>query len=318
MEKKWWTLIAVCVGTFMLLLDVTIVVVAIPDIQDGLHASFGQIQWVIDAYALTLASLLLTAGVLADRYGRRFLFAIGVTIFTLGSLLCGLAQITADAHRLPECSGRRRGHHVRHFPGPARPELPGQGPRRGLRSLGGHHGRGRISRPHPGRRDHHRHQLAGHLPGQRAHRYRGPGHHLVAGGRVPGAPPGPPRLDRLRAPHDRTGRPGVRPDPGQRDQLGRLWGCHFSGARCHPAGRFRDRGSRRCPPDVRHQPVPGADLRRWSHRRVLYERVAVLHAPLPGALPSGHARILGSPDRSAPSADQRPDPCYRHHCRPSQ
>jgi MFS family permease len=91
MERKWWTLLAVCVGTFMLLLDVTIVVVAIPDIQRGLHASFGQIQWVIDAYALTLASLLLTGGVLADRYGRRLLFAIGLIIFTLGSLLCGLA-----------------------------------------------------------------------------------------------------------------------------------------------------------------------------------------------------------------------------------
>jgi EmrB/QacA subfamily drug resistance transporter len=76
----------------MLLLDVTIVVVAIPDIQRGLHASFAQIQWVIDAYALTLASLLLTAGVLADRYGRRLLFAIGLILFTLGSLLCGLAQ----------------------------------------------------------------------------------------------------------------------------------------------------------------------------------------------------------------------------------
>jgi EmrB/QacA subfamily drug resistance transporter len=92
MEKKWWTLVAVCTGTFMLLLDVTIVVVAIPDIQDGLQATFGQIQWVIDAYALTLASLLLTAGVLADRYGRRYLFAIGLAVFTIGSLLCGLAQ----------------------------------------------------------------------------------------------------------------------------------------------------------------------------------------------------------------------------------
>ena len=92
MERKWWTLLAVCTGTFMLLLDVTIVVVAIPEIQQGLHASFGQIQWVIDAYALTLASLLLTAGVLADRYGRRLLFAIGLVIFTLGSLLCGVAQ----------------------------------------------------------------------------------------------------------------------------------------------------------------------------------------------------------------------------------
>ncbi|HTW09245.1 MAG TPA: MFS transporter [Acidimicrobiales bacterium] len=92
MENKWWTLLAVCTGTFMLLLDVTIVVVALPPIQTGLHADFNDVEWVIDAYALTLASLLLTAGVLADRYGRRLLFAIGMVIFTLGSLTCGLAQ----------------------------------------------------------------------------------------------------------------------------------------------------------------------------------------------------------------------------------
>ena len=92
MDKKWWTLLAVCTGTFMLLLDVTIVIVAQPVIQAQLHASFGDVQWVLDAYALTLASLLLTSGVLADRYGRKRLFSIGLIIFTLGSLLCGLAQ----------------------------------------------------------------------------------------------------------------------------------------------------------------------------------------------------------------------------------
>jgi EmrB/QacA subfamily drug resistance transporter len=91
MDKKWWTLIAVCAGIFMLLLDITIVVVAQPAIQTGLHATFTDVQWILDAYALTLASLLLTAGVLADRYGRKLLFAIGLTVFTLGSLLCGLA-----------------------------------------------------------------------------------------------------------------------------------------------------------------------------------------------------------------------------------
>jgi EmrB/QacA subfamily drug resistance transporter len=92
MDKKWWTLLAVCAGTFMLLLDVTIVVVAQPAIQSGLHASFSDVQWVLDAYALTLASLLLTSGALADRYGRKRLFQIGLIIFTLGSLLCGVAQ----------------------------------------------------------------------------------------------------------------------------------------------------------------------------------------------------------------------------------
>ena len=91
MDKKWWTLIAVCTGIFMLLLDVTIVIVAQPSIQAGLHASFSDVQWTLDAYALTLAALLLTSGSLADRYGRKLLFSIGLTIFTLGSLLCGLA-----------------------------------------------------------------------------------------------------------------------------------------------------------------------------------------------------------------------------------
>ena len=91
MAAKWWTLVAVCTGVFMLLLDITIVNVALPDIQRDLDASLSDLQWVIDAYALTLAALLLTAGSLADRYGRRLLFAIGTLVFTVGSLLCGLA-----------------------------------------------------------------------------------------------------------------------------------------------------------------------------------------------------------------------------------
>ncbi|HEY2637393.1 MAG TPA: MFS transporter, partial [Solirubrobacteraceae bacterium] len=92
MDRKWWTLAAVCAATFMLLLDVTIVNVALPDIQRALHTSFDDLQWVVDAYALTLASLLLTAGVLADLLGRRIVFAVGLVLFTLASLGCGLAQ----------------------------------------------------------------------------------------------------------------------------------------------------------------------------------------------------------------------------------
>jgi EmrB/QacA subfamily drug resistance transporter len=91
MDRKWWTLIAVCVGTFMLLLDVTIVNVALPAIQVSLKASFSDLQWVVDAYALMLAALLLTTGSLADLFGRRRLFAIGLVIFSLSSLLSGLA-----------------------------------------------------------------------------------------------------------------------------------------------------------------------------------------------------------------------------------
>jgi EmrB/QacA subfamily drug resistance transporter len=91
-EKKWWTLVAVCAGMFMLLLDVTIVIVAQPAIQSGLHASFSDVQWTLDAYALTLAALLLTSGALADRYGRKLIFTVGLAVFTAGSLLCGIAQ----------------------------------------------------------------------------------------------------------------------------------------------------------------------------------------------------------------------------------
>jgi EmrB/QacA subfamily drug resistance transporter len=92
MERKWWTLIAVCVATFMLLLDVTIVNVALPSIQADLNASLSSLQWVVDAYALTLASFLLVFGSLGDRLGRRRIFSGGFAVFTVASLLCGLAK----------------------------------------------------------------------------------------------------------------------------------------------------------------------------------------------------------------------------------
>src|SRR5919198_419131 len=91
MERKWWTLIAVSVATFMLLLDITVVNTALPSIQEDLNATFTDLQWVVDAYTLPLAALVLTAGVLADRLGRRRVFAAGLGIFTVGSLLAGLA-----------------------------------------------------------------------------------------------------------------------------------------------------------------------------------------------------------------------------------
>jgi len=90
--SRWWTLAAVCLGTFMLLLDITIVNVALPSIQAELHASFADLQWVVDAYALTLAALLLTTGSLADLFGRRRLYLVGLAVFTGASALCGAAQ----------------------------------------------------------------------------------------------------------------------------------------------------------------------------------------------------------------------------------
>jgi EmrB/QacA subfamily drug resistance transporter len=91
MQRKWWTLLVVSVATYMLLLDITVVNVALPSIRQDLGASFTDLQWVVDAYALTLAALVLTAGSLADRLGRRRLFAAGLAIFSVASLLCALA-----------------------------------------------------------------------------------------------------------------------------------------------------------------------------------------------------------------------------------
>ncbi|MGW4977046.1 MFS transporter [Streptomyces mirabilis] len=90
--RTWGPLTAVCLGTFMLLLDVTIAVVALPDMAQALHASLSDLQWVIDGYALALAALLLGVGAAADILGRRRVHVAGVVLFAVASLLCGLAS----------------------------------------------------------------------------------------------------------------------------------------------------------------------------------------------------------------------------------
>ena len=92
LDRKWWTLITVCVGIFMLLLDITVVNIALPNLVHDLHASFSDLQWVIDAYALSLAALLLIAGSLGDLGGHRLVFVCGLAVFCASSLACGLAQ----------------------------------------------------------------------------------------------------------------------------------------------------------------------------------------------------------------------------------
>jgi MFS family permease len=87
--RKWLPLTAVCLGTFMLLVDVTIVTVALPGMAAGLSASFSALQWVVDGYALALAALLLTAGAVADRYGRRAVYLAGLATFAAASAACG-------------------------------------------------------------------------------------------------------------------------------------------------------------------------------------------------------------------------------------
>ena len=90
-NKKWWTLGAVAVGLFMIMLDNTVVNVALPSIQRDLGADLSSLEWIVTGYALTFAALMLTGGKLADAYGRRLMFVLGIAVFTLSSLACGLA-----------------------------------------------------------------------------------------------------------------------------------------------------------------------------------------------------------------------------------
>jgi EmrB/QacA subfamily drug resistance transporter len=86
-----WTLVVVCVATAMLMLDIAVVNTALSDIAGDLHTGLHGLQWIVDAYTLALASVVLTAGSLADRFGRRRLFTFGLALFTGASLLCALA-----------------------------------------------------------------------------------------------------------------------------------------------------------------------------------------------------------------------------------
>jgi EmrB/QacA subfamily drug resistance transporter len=91
-NKKWWTLAAVAFGLFMIMLDNTVVNVALPSIQRDLRADLSELEWIVTGYALTFAALMLIGGKLADLLGRRLIFVAGLTIFTASSLACGLAE----------------------------------------------------------------------------------------------------------------------------------------------------------------------------------------------------------------------------------
>src|SRR5947208_6944435 len=90
-NRKWWTLAAVSFGLFMIMLDNTVVNVALPSMQRALHIGPSELEWVVVGYALTFATFMLTGGKLADLYGRRKLFVVGLVVFTAASLACGLA-----------------------------------------------------------------------------------------------------------------------------------------------------------------------------------------------------------------------------------
>src|ERR1700678_1009906 len=95
-RSPWWTLFAMCFALFMIMLDATIVNVALPSIQRALHTTPETLQWTIDAYVLTYAALILFGGKLGDRFGRRRMFLAGLAVFTLASAACALASTDTE------------------------------------------------------------------------------------------------------------------------------------------------------------------------------------------------------------------------------
>src|SRR3954471_5819076 len=94
-RARQWTLVATIVGSSLTFVDATVVNVALPALQADLHASITDVQWIIEAYALFLGSLILVGGSLGDQLGRRRTFIGGVVLFTVASVACGLARSTS-------------------------------------------------------------------------------------------------------------------------------------------------------------------------------------------------------------------------------
>src|SRR3954469_10026657 len=91
-RKRWWALMVLCLGVLMIVLDTTIVNVALPSIRTDLHFTETSLVWVVNAYMLTYGGFLLLGGRLGDLYGQRRMFLFGITLFTTASLICGLAN----------------------------------------------------------------------------------------------------------------------------------------------------------------------------------------------------------------------------------
>ena len=306
MPRKWWTLVAVVAGVFMLVLDILIVNVALADIGKDFHSTLADLQWVVDAYALALAASACSpadhwptcwgATAVRDRSGDIHGWLAAVRI-------CHRAAVPRIGAGWP---GTRRRRRLGDLAGSADRRVPWQGSRPGLRYLrcgaGCRRGGGPVTRRH-----HHQwHQLALDLLRQHSGRHR---HHrgdAFRGDRIEEAGRGfyPTGADSLPSPASRPAH--LRPD-----QLGRGLGPPQRLSQPHRRRRVLptvpgDRGAAR-KPDAGSGPVPQAHLRRRPHRRVRPQRLGLFAVHLHRALPPAGVALFARASRIAVAGLQRRD-----------
>ena len=171
-RRNIWTLGIVSVALFMVVLDNLVVSVALPSIHRDLGSSIQSLEWTVNAYVVAYAVLLLMGAALGDRFGRKRMFVIGLSIFTAASAGAALAPSTGLLVAARAIQGSRGGHRHAADPHPARQRLPGRAPRDGDRRLVRHQRRRRRDRAAGGRRRRRGHLLALDLLDQRADRPR--------------------------------------------------------------------------------------------------------------------------------------------------
>ncbi len=294
-----WTLAVVCAATAMLMLDIAVVNTALSDIAADLNTGLSGLQWVVDAYTLALAAVVLTAGSLADRFGRRRLFMIGLSIFTVTSLVCAAASdiVMLNSARAAQGIGAAIMFAVslallsQAFPKPA-------GARQGVRRLRRFHRRRLRHRPAGRRRAHQRPRLALDLHRQPPARPHVPGDHapLRRGVARPGRP---------QARHSRPGHADRRPVPAraraaarQRGRLDEHPDRRRAGRRRRLPRRLHRRRGARQGADAPARAVPQPRLHRRAGRGVRHLRVVLRRVPLHDDLPAADPRAVGDRGRA--------------------
>ena len=301
MNIQRWTLAVVCAATAMLMLDIAVVNTALSRIAEDLDAGLSGLQWVVDAYTLALATTVLTAGSLADRFGRRRLFTVGLALFTVASRPVRAASRHRDPQQRARRAGRRRGDHVRRLAGDPRQRVPGrEGAGRRAGRLRRDDRRLVRHRPARRRRAHQRPGLAVDLPRQHPDRRCS----------ACGSPAARSRSRATRTPR-RIDWPGqatltaglfllvLGAAARQRGRLEEHADRRRARRRRRAAGRVRGRRARASKAaDAPAEPVPQRLVHRCADRGVRDLGVVLRRLPLHDAVPAAGARAVG--DRGRP------------------